>query len=357
MLDHLKQHRDASDSAAFADYGRADVNTVTLERSNSDRPHDAGPLQAKQRDFAVSVISPFYNRSEYVRPLIATLERQTFKDFELIFVDDGSHEDLWQALKGVRPSFAIHIVTLATNRGAASARNAGIDAARGRYVAFLDSDDSWDPTKLEKQLRHLQTASDGHRLVSLTRQQVVSDRRYVAPNRTIKPSDRVGTYLFQQGGVIQTSTLMLSTALARKVRFVEGGRGHDDWSLALKLEAAGARFEMLDEPLTIYNDEHNRTRRSPKYSAKRLNWLDAWRSELGEKPYLAARAALISRMPDFDRSVAAAMINEAARCGAVPPWRAAYYRAALAFPWLRPLAIRAKQLWLQLRHRNSHPKE
>jgi glycosyltransferase involved in cell wall biosynthesis len=295
---------------------------------------------------AVSVITPLYNRADYIPQIVTTLGRQTFADFELIIVDDGSNDDPLLAIENVKAEFPIRLIRHERNAGAASARNSGIDVARGRYVAFLDSDDAWTPEKLLQQLQHVEKSHEAGPLVSLTRQLVVGPRTYVAPRRLLTRDQAVGEYLFQCGGIIQSSMMFMDTGLAKSVRFVDGGRGHDDWSFALRLEEAGARFEMLPAALTIYNDDRGRARRSPSYSKARFDWLEQWRERLGEGPYLAARAAFASQMtgdrsPQLFRAIWTALLRRA-----IPAWRAAYYAVTLAFPAVRSYSVLTKEAWL-----------
>lgn len=295
---------------------------------------------------AVSVITPLYNRADYIPQIVTTLGRQTFTDLELIIVDDGSKDDPRAAIENVKAAFPIRLIRCDHNAGAASARNSGIDVARGRYVAFLDSDDAWAPEKLLRQFQQVEKSRDKNLLVSLTRQLVVGPRIYVAPRRLLARGQEVGEYLFQRGGIIQSSMMFMDADLARSVRFVDGARGHDDWSFALRLEEAGASFEMLPAALTIYNDDRGRARRSPSYSKARYDWLEQWRERLGEGPYLAARAAFASRMtgnrsPELFRAIATALLRRA-----IPAWRAAYYAATLTFPAVRDYSVSAREAWL-----------
>lgn len=296
---------------------------------------------------AVSVITPFYNRADYLQDIVDTLREQTFRDFELVAVDDGSEDDLRLAIAKLETDFPIRLIRLDRNKGAASARNAGLDNCEGRYVAFLDSDDAWMPEKLFSQFQQLESAKDRKALVSLTRQLVVGARTYEAPRRLLTRVESVGEYLFRQGGVIQSSMMFMTADLAKSVRFQEGGRGHDDWSFALRLEQAGARFEMLPASLTIYNDAAGRVRRSPAYSQARFDWLEQWRGGLGEGPYFAARAAFVSNMSDNRSPRALHAIVIAVLRGAIPPWRGLYYAAALAFPAVRELGVFVKDIRLR----------
>ncbi len=97
----------------------------------------------------VSVIIPTYNSAHYIVEALESVFEQTFQDFEIIVIDDGSIDGTGEVLKkyGERIRFLFQ-----DNGGPASARNRGIRIARGEYIAFLDADDIWLPTKLEKQV-------------------------------------------------------------------------------------------------------------------------------------------------------------------------------------------------------------
>ena len=98
----------------------------------------------------VSVVIPTYNRQRLVQDTIDAVLRQTFEDFELIVIDDGSTDDTRQALQdryGARIRYEYQ-----ENQGESVARNHGIALASGEYIAFVDSDDLWHPQKLERQV-------------------------------------------------------------------------------------------------------------------------------------------------------------------------------------------------------------
>jgi glycosyltransferase involved in cell wall biosynthesis len=94
----------------------------------------------------VSVIVPTYNRRETIQAAIASVQRQTFADWELIVVDDGSTDDTAALIEGSDPRL---VLIRQKNQGVNAARNAGMLRARGQYIAFLDSDDEWLPHHLE----------------------------------------------------------------------------------------------------------------------------------------------------------------------------------------------------------------
>lgn len=106
----------------------------------------------------VSVILPTYNRAHLLGRAIRSALDQTYQDFELIVVDDGSTDDTEQVVRGVHDQ-RIHYLRHDENRGAAAARNTGIRAARGEYIAFLDSDGQWLPENLQRHTEVLGTSS------------------------------------------------------------------------------------------------------------------------------------------------------------------------------------------------------
>lgn len=105
----------------------------------------------------VSIVSPVYNAENYLDAAINSVKEQTFTDWELIFVDDCSGDgsrELIKAAAGEDPR--IKLICQPENKGAAAARNRGVDEALGRYIAYMDSDDIWRPEKLKSQLDYLE---------------------------------------------------------------------------------------------------------------------------------------------------------------------------------------------------------
>jgi len=100
---------------------------------------------------AVSVILPSFNRSNVLAGAIGSVLTQSFRDLELIVVDDGSTENLKAVVETINDP-RLSYVRRAMNGGAAAARNTGLLEARGEFIAFQDSDDIWLPGKLQRQL-------------------------------------------------------------------------------------------------------------------------------------------------------------------------------------------------------------
>lgn len=120
----------------------------------------------------VSVIMPSYNTGRFIAESIRSVMAQTYSDWELIIVDDCSTDDTMNVVQSVIPAVPscvilrseatkdptsrIRVLQNATNSGAAVSRNRALREARGKYIAFLDSDDLWAPDKLEKQIRFME---------------------------------------------------------------------------------------------------------------------------------------------------------------------------------------------------------
>ena len=104
----------------------------------------------------VSVILPVYNAGATVDRALASVVGQTYSPLEIIAVDDGSRDDTVARVRRWMPKCDLRLIVQPENGGPAAARNAGLAAARGAYVAFLDSDDEWLPEKTGMQVRALE---------------------------------------------------------------------------------------------------------------------------------------------------------------------------------------------------------
>ncbi|MDX1498050.1 MAG: glycosyltransferase family A protein, partial [Salinisphaeraceae bacterium] len=105
----------------------------------------------------VSIITPCYNASRTLARTVESILGQTFKNWELLIVDDCSDDDTCEKAESYASNDdRIILVKQSNNGGAAKARNKGIKMARGRYIAFLDADDSWHPKKLAIQIELMQ---------------------------------------------------------------------------------------------------------------------------------------------------------------------------------------------------------
>ncbi|MDG5814245.1 glycosyltransferase family A protein [Chitinispirillales bacterium ANBcel5] len=123
----------------------------------------------------ISVIIPVYNRAKLISRAVDSVLKQSYKDFELIVVDDGSSDD---TLKQLRDYKSVTVLSLDTNSGVSAARNFGVAHSCGEWIAFLDSDDEWKPEKLKEQLEW----SDQHKSCTIFQSQELWVRKGVRVN-------------------------------------------------------------------------------------------------------------------------------------------------------------------------------
>lgn len=110
-------------------------------------------------DELVSIITPSYNTAKFIKETIESVRAQTYKNWEMIIVDDCSNDDSTSIIKSLIDTFNDHRIKLFINErnsGAALSRNRALRLSKGRWIAFLDSDDLWEPEKLEKQIKFME---------------------------------------------------------------------------------------------------------------------------------------------------------------------------------------------------------
>lgn len=221
--------------------------SVTLPESGltADGTTERAPL--------VSVLIPAYQVSSCIAEALDSVMSQTFSDYEVIVVNDGSPDT--EELERVLAPYMSRIVYIRQeNRGAAAARNTGLRAARGSFVAFLDADDCWSPDYLEQQLQFIQ---DGPGYDVVYADALIIGDSPLAGRTYMETSPSVGSVTFeslltQQCGVI-TSGLLARTQLIRDVGlFDEELRRAHDYDLWLRLSKAGARFNYQRKVLLRY---------------------------------------------------------------------------------------------------------
>lgn len=231
----------------------------------------------EQRRPSVSVVIPTYNRHAEVLAAARTALSQTLPPLEVIIVDDGSSQDKAE-LRAACLDAGVRLLEHDVNKGGGAARNTGIDAARGEWVALLDSDDAWVPDKLQRQFDCLGADAERPRVLAAGNLQVVEPdgRTWLYNTAPPDPRQELSEYMLAQGGTLQSSTLLLPTAFARQTRFNEVLPRHQDWDFVLRLVRNGAVLSYIHEPLVIYNNRPSANRVSQGESAlPTLQWFAA----------------------------------------------------------------------------------
>ena len=203
-------------------------------------------------DPKVSIVMPAYNVAPYIGETLAAVFAQTFTDYEVIIVNDGSPDT--EELERVLDPFSDRIRYFKQeNRGAGAARNAALRAARGEYIAFLDADDLWLPIYLEEQLKFIQ--SDNCDLVYCDA--LLFGNSPIAGLTYMQTSPSDGPVNFKSLVHYQCN-LVTSGTLARRQPILEAGlfdeqlRNGQDFELWLRLVRNGARVAYQRKVLLRY---------------------------------------------------------------------------------------------------------
>jgi glycosyltransferase involved in cell wall biosynthesis len=206
--------------------------------------------------YRISVIIPTYNRKGILEAAIQSVAAQSLPAHEIIVVDDGSTDGTSRPSEFDEGPARLRYFRLPSNRGGSFARNFGIDHAEGEYIAFLDSDDIWLPGKLQRQSHQLRPPASKFLLCSNAT--VLEPAKRTRPYNPFPPVDgeNVAEYFLMRGCSFQTSTLVLPTALARRIRFDESLRRHQDWDFVLRCIFDGAEYVYDHEPLVIYRADN-----------------------------------------------------------------------------------------------------
>jgi glycosyltransferase involved in cell wall biosynthesis len=211
----------------------------------------------------VSVIIPTYNRADYLKAAIASVLNQTFRDFELVVVDDASADNTAEIVRGFHDT-RIKFIRHEARKGGSAARNTGIANSKYEYIAFLDDDDEWFPDKLRKQMQLL-----------LARPQKVGCvyTGYVTVDRT--SGEKTGQKIPRKRGDLSkelpgsnciggTSAVLLRRECFDKVGlFDESLPSFQDYDLWIRISRE-FHFDYLKEPLFNYYLHQNKISGSPE---------------------------------------------------------------------------------------------
>jgi glycosyltransferase involved in cell wall biosynthesis len=240
-----------------------------------------------------SVVIPVYNRAHALGDALRSVLSQTEQDFEIVVVDDGSVDDPRSAVdKMGDPRIRFH---RQSNAGGGAARNTGIDLSRGRFIAFLDSDDLFLPRHLERMRALLEHTSGvvGYARMVVDRGQ---GRTFLKPPRAIRPDEHMATYLLCDRGFVPTITVVVESAMAMRVRYSESLRAAEDTDFAVRLYLAGCKFVMIEEPGAIWKDMYDPGRTSAgRRGARLIPWLESLKPQFPVKAYYGCRGWAIAK--------------------------------------------------------------
>jgi glycosyltransferase involved in cell wall biosynthesis len=250
-----------------------------------------------------SIVIPVFNRPAAIQQAVDSCLAQTFDDFEIIVVDDGSTESACDALKDIRDK-RLKCVRLEKNRGVSTARNIGMDLASGRYIAFLDSDDIFEKEKLRIYHQHLSEAGHPENVCfsSPLYFRRENGHRLQVPKRLYQEGEEVLHYIFVTGGVMSTDTLVVSADIARKTQFRSDLNRHEDYDFCWRLEKAGVRFKMLPDTLSTCIDHEDPGRLTQSTGFKHSSyWINSIADDLPRNIYAAFQLRVLAPMASGQR--------------------------------------------------------
>jgi glycosyltransferase involved in cell wall biosynthesis len=237
----------------------------------------------------VSVIIPAYNRYHTLKRAITSILNQTYKDIEIIIVDDGSDDET----KKIQDEFDI-LYLRQKNRGVSSARNKGIKVSKGEWIAFLDSDDEWYKEKLQKQMEFFK--NNPHIKVCHTGEKWIRDAKEVKyPKRLKKPSG----WCFEDN--LQTCKIAASSIIIKKEVFEKVGyfdeekRVCEDYDMWLRISKE-YKIGLLEEKLITKHYSNDGLSKSIKFiDLHHINSLLKFKEDAKVRQVIEKKSAILKK--------------------------------------------------------------
>ncbi len=214
----------------------------------------------------ISIILPTYNSINYIKKAIDSIFKQTYKNWELIIIDDKSSDKTKEFL--IRKYFRFKKVKLIFNKknmGPGKSRNLGLKKVTGTYIAFIDSDDLWKKNKLKKQLNFMLK----HKY-QFTYTNILYKKNEGLMKRLFPLSYKTNYSNLIYHNIITTSSVMIENKIIKDNKIEFNSSGYDDFSFWLKILKYTRYSYLLNNYLTIYNTNINSVSRN---KIKSLLWI------------------------------------------------------------------------------------
>jgi glycosyltransferase involved in cell wall biosynthesis len=239
----------------------------------------------------VSAVIPTLNRPALVLNAVKSALRQTYANMEVVIVIDGPDHETRTALARLNDN-RIQVVALDESVGGAEARNYGIRASSGRWIALLDDDDEWMEDKIALQLERAELSDNPYHMVFTRMTARFENDEHIWPRRLPNSGEPLSEYLFTRKGLtfgdgfLQTSSFFASRQMFVEVPFRKGQKRFQDTDWLLRASAhPRATFEVLADPLVIYYmDGANTVSKTPDWEYLYL-WARSNRSLFTDRAY------------------------------------------------------------------------
>ena len=227
--------------------------------------------EQKQKEL-ISIVIPVYNAAQYLKETIQSVTNQTYPHWELVFVDDASSDDSLSMLKEFAKKYPgeqnIKVMSLPENKGPAEARNAGIHAAEGNFLTFLDSDDVWDKTKLEKQLNFMKEKQCAFSFTGYE----FADENATRNGKVVHVPEQIVYEEALKNTTISTITVMFDREqIPTEILLMPENCQREDTATWWNILKHGYTAYGSDEPLSVYR-RHAGSHSANKWNAVKGTW-------------------------------------------------------------------------------------
>ena len=199
----------------------------------------------------ISIVTPVYNAAAFIQQTIEMVQAQTYTDWELLLVDDGSKDESVTVIENYlkeNPDNRIRLINKGVNEGAALTRNRGIKEAKGRYIAFLDADDVWLAHKLETQMEYMKKNDAGFVFSAYE----FGDEEAIGTGRIVHVPQTLTYKKALSRTVIFTTTVLLDTQKVAKELIYMPNVPSEDSATWWQILRAGHVAYGLNQVLAIY---------------------------------------------------------------------------------------------------------
>lgn len=214
----------------------------------------------------VSIITPAYNAEKYIEETINSVINQKYKNWEMIIVDDCSGDSTSSIVESyLKKDNRVRLIKLPKNSGVSVARNTAIQEARGRYIAFLDSDDLWKSKKLETQIKFMK---DNNYYFTHSAYELINDNGEQT-NKIIYVPEKVDYNRLLKGNPIGCLTVIIDMQNIKNVEMPS--ISHEDFAAWLNITKEGVVAYGINENLALHRRTEN-SLSSNKFRAVKWTW-------------------------------------------------------------------------------------
>ena len=231
----------------------------------------------------VSIVVPVYNAGKYIEETMDSVLSQTYTDWELLLVLNGCTDDSAEVIaryQEAHPDKAIRVIEEKNNKGAAMARNRGVNEATGRYIAYVDADDVWQPQKLEHMLRFMKEKKGAFAFSGYE----FADENAKGTGKIVRVPDQMDYRAALRNTTIFTSTVVFDTEKLSKEKIQMPNIKSEDTALWWSILREGYTAYGLNENLVLYR-RPGKSLSSNKLEAIRRIWNLYRKAEKLSLPY------------------------------------------------------------------------